>query len=266
MKLLLGTFAAGASALALLWATEAAKQMPEQVSTGSGNRLRMSVAGHGSPTVVFECFGPANLEIWNRVQPEVARFTRTVSYDHGGYWGSEPGQKPREARQIVHELRGALRTAGIDPPFVLVGYSFGGPYVRAFAGLHPAEVAGLALVDPTQEKFMEWLEKTFPDLTSVSTRHLEAEDELASRWLSLNLARDSILPEMPITLLTGLKRHDPLSRFVMPRWLAEHRAWLSNYPGARHIVTTNSGHDIVLSEPGLVVEAIRQIVDDARAK
>jgi hypothetical protein len=124
--------ALGVSALGIVLAVEAARAMPRHVSAGQ-NALRMSIVGEGSPTVVFECFGPASLEIWSRIQPEVARLTRTVSYDHGGFWGSEPGPKPRDAQRLAGELRAALQTAGVPPPYLLVGYSFGGPYVRVFA-------------------------------------------------------------------------------------------------------------------------------------
>jgi pimeloyl-ACP methyl ester carboxylesterase len=41
-----------------------------------------------------------------------------------------------------------LETAGFQPPYVLVGHSFGGLVMRRFALLYPEEVAGVVLVDP----------------------------------------------------------------------------------------------------------------------
>lgn len=57
------------------------------------------------------------------------------------------------AQQMAEALRRVLGAAGLKPPFVLVGHSFGALLVRVYAGLWPAEVAGLVLVDPalTQE-------------------------------------------------------------------------------------------------------------------
>ena len=40
-----------------------------------------------------------------------------------------------------------LGTANLSAPYVLVGHSFGGLYVRMFTALYPAEVAGMVLVD-----------------------------------------------------------------------------------------------------------------------
>jgi pimeloyl-ACP methyl ester carboxylesterase len=249
------------AALAVL----AAREMPRHVSTGS-NQLRMSARGTEAPTVILDCFGPGNLELWNRVQPEVAKFARVVAYDHGGYWGSTPGPKPRDARQIVEEVRAGLRQAGVMPPYIIAGYSFGGPYARVFAGMYPMEVAGLVLIDPTQEEFMEWLKQRFPEFVRVSDRHKEAQDEVASQWDSLRQAKEAKLPEVPLTLITGMKPHDPLTRYLLPRWRETHAAWLSQFPQARHIVTTNTGHDVVLNEPLLVIDTIREVVEQARRR
>src|SRR5438874_9916226 len=86
----------------------------------AGHRLRVRVAGEGRPAVVFETFGVAPLEAWGRVQPRVAAFARTVAYDHAGFWGSDAGPRPRDARRIAGELHAALAAAGVPSPYVLV--------------------------------------------------------------------------------------------------------------------------------------------------
>ncbi len=49
-------------------------------------------------------------------------------------------------------MHALLHAAGIAPPYVLVGHSFGGFNVRLFAANYPKEVAGLALVDSAYER------------------------------------------------------------------------------------------------------------------
>jgi len=254
--------ALGVSTAALGLGMLAARAMPIRVSVGE-HELRMSIAGTGSPTVVLETFGPAYLETWNRIQPEIARFATVVAYDHAGYWASEPGPKPRDATQIARELHTALRNAGLPPPYVLVGYSFGGPYIRVFASLYPDEVTGMVFVDPTQESFMIRLNRMFPEINVVTHEQRREQYEWGMQRLSLNQARDARLPEVPITLITGAQTHDVLSRKLLPLWQAEHAKWLRQFPHAKHIVTTDSGHGVVFTEPELIVNAVKRIVQPA---
>ncbi|MGA8781168.1 MAG: alpha/beta hydrolase, partial [Terracidiphilus sp.] len=57
-------------------------------------------------------------------------------------------QSARTPANIAAELREMLDGAGLKPPFILVGHSFGGLVVRRFALLYPDDVAGVVLVDP----------------------------------------------------------------------------------------------------------------------
>jgi pimeloyl-ACP methyl ester carboxylesterase len=124
-----------------------------------GPKLRMSIAGDGGPTVVFDTGGGGSLELWGQVPLEVSRFTRSVAYDRAGNGLSDKSITPRDARSIATELHTALRNANQPPPYILVGHSMGGMYMRVFAGMYPNEVAGLVLVDPTQEETQEWATK-----------------------------------------------------------------------------------------------------------
>jgi pimeloyl-ACP methyl ester carboxylesterase len=90
--------------------------------------------------------GDFSLE-WSLVQPKLATFARVCSYDRAGTGWSELGPHPRTLHQIVHELHVLLEKAGVRPPFVLIGHSYGGWLVRLYASKHPAEVAGMVLIE-----------------------------------------------------------------------------------------------------------------------
>ncbi len=53
---------------------------------------------------------------------------------------------------MARELRAALAAAGHEPPFVLVGHSFGGLLARLFTDAFPDEVAGVVLVDSSHPR------------------------------------------------------------------------------------------------------------------
>ncbi len=136
------------------------KDVPEKtidVDAG-GHNLHMLIVGESGPTVVLESGFGGGIG-WEQVRQEVGRFARVVTYDRGGFGASERGPKPRTARQIAVELRTALGNAGLSPPYILVGHSLGGPYVRVFAATYPDEVAGLVLVDPLHIKTYESMEE-----------------------------------------------------------------------------------------------------------
>ena len=93
---------------------------------------------------------------WSLVQPSVARRTRACAYDRAGFGSSDAGPMPRTAGIIAGELGALLRGAGVVPPYVLVGHSFGALVVRILAARCPQDVSGMVLVDPADPE--EWLE------------------------------------------------------------------------------------------------------------
>jgi pimeloyl-ACP methyl ester carboxylesterase len=112
-----------------------------------GYKLHLYCTGTGSPTVILEQGGGGNSLAWFRIQPQVAKVTQVCAYDRAGMAWSEPGPLPRTGEQIAKELHTLLSKAGIEAPYVLVGHSYGGLFVRTFAAQYPEDVAGLVLLD-----------------------------------------------------------------------------------------------------------------------
>jgi pimeloyl-ACP methyl ester carboxylesterase len=118
------------------------------IDIGGGRKLFLMEKGAGGPTVLFESGIAATNLNWFHIQEIVSRFTNTASYDRGGLGWSSPNLTARTPGNIAAELHAMLEGAGIKPPYILVGHSFGGLVMRRYALLYPEEVAGVLLVDP----------------------------------------------------------------------------------------------------------------------
>lgn len=107
----------------------------------------------GQPVVVLESGAPdpvpgfSSLETWKALLPELTRNGPVIAYERRGTGLSEPdSETPTMARvaRVLHALLAELRVA---PPYVLVGHSWGGNYIRAFTDQFPSEVKGLVFID-----------------------------------------------------------------------------------------------------------------------
>ncbi len=128
---------------------------PGRLIDVGGFNLHIHCTGTGSPAVIMDSALGGSSVSWLLVQPDIAQQTRVCSYDRAGFGWSDPGPKPRTAGRVADELRVLLDRAGIPPPFVVVGHSFGGLVMEIFAARHRADVVGIVLVDPAHPE--DWV-------------------------------------------------------------------------------------------------------------
>src|SRR5918995_164222 len=124
------------------------------IDVGGDINMHIYCTGEGSPTIVLDAGLNGGTMSWAGVQEQVSNHTRVCSYDRAGMSWSEEGLKPRTYMRIADELYALLEAAGEEGPYVLVGHSAGAHTVRFFVQKHPADVAGIVLVDPAHEKIL----------------------------------------------------------------------------------------------------------------
>jgi pimeloyl-ACP methyl ester carboxylesterase len=130
-----------------------------------GTDLHVYAIGEGTPPVIFEAGIAATSLSWQLVQPEIAKFTQTASYDRAGLGWSGANPQPRTIWDVADELRAVMDRADIPRSRVLVAHSYGALVAIAYAVRYPSEVAGMVLVDPVSTR--EWGEPSESHLKTL---------------------------------------------------------------------------------------------------
>jgi pimeloyl-ACP methyl ester carboxylesterase len=243
-----------------------------------GLSLHIHCIGEGVPIVVLDSGLGLTGEAWDDVQPEVSRFTRVCAYDRAGRGYSSPAPKPHSNRQMARELGLLLERAGQPGPYVLVGHSMGGMNARLFASDHADRVAGMVLVDAVGDGQPSRYWALMPDASMAELRgmldKLPEGLDLDTWTAGFADMRDSSrsIGNVPLVVLSH-GREGPPPRAASPEQAAKLRvAWQEMQTdlaklstNAVHVTAPNSGHNMQWEAPRLVIGAIHEVVNAARA-
>lgn len=115
-------------------------------------RVHLNVQGTGKITVILD-HSLGGIEGYFLIEA-LAKLTRICIYDRPGYGWSQSSWQPRSSQVIIKELDSLLTQANIEPPYILVGDSFGSYNMRLYAHYFPEKVTGLVLTDGLHEAGM----------------------------------------------------------------------------------------------------------------
>lgn len=282
----------------------------------NGHSLYVHAMGEhrpGQPTVVLESGHGDWSMCWRKVQPEVAKFARVVSYDRAGFGWSDSGPLPRSPERIVDELHTLLERYGERPPYLFVGHSMGAPLSRTFHRCYPGEIAGFVWVDPAHEQlrsFFPFWPLVYPAfqllmrlglmLSTVGVARLigkgaarrgyaREQDDPAGAVLPLQTAppkffkvlydeTESLMTgngwagppervgELPVISIEVSYPNKPQFGYPVKQWEQFRKGWgemqqscAGLSPHLRRI-SVQGGHVVMLEQPGVVVDAIREMM------
>ncbi len=132
-----------------LWAEKRDnKRYPPPGDIKTNRQLHVLLRGVGHPLVVLESGLAATSISWLHVQQPIAEFTRVAAYDRAGLGWSHRLTEELTLDSLLSDLSAVIESVDVSHPVILVGHSFGGLIVSAFANKYPERVAALVLVDP----------------------------------------------------------------------------------------------------------------------
>jgi pimeloyl-ACP methyl ester carboxylesterase len=194
------------------------------------------------------------------------------AWNRFGVKGSDAPRLAQTGAVVIASLRELLTYAGLTPPYLLVGHSLGGLFANLFARLHPREVAAVLFVEATHPRDHEVLQQHETQLTRALTKvfelpqrifraNLHAEIEWVGRTVQ-ELASAGPFPPVPVTVITG--GANPPKWLMSPAALQARRAHQQELarlsPLGEQVVAARSGHFPQLTEPALVLDALRALV------
>jgi pimeloyl-ACP methyl ester carboxylesterase len=230
----------------------------------NNRRVEYSLVRNGGATVVFENGLDGKMNWWSKVIPEIAKDATTFAYNRPGYGRSDSMSTPRDGLHIVEELRTLLKRNGLEPPYVLVGHSFGGLLMQLFARKYPDEVRGLILVDSTHpaqfkdkgsiENWPAWFRLLFHlYLSPAAKQEMDLINDTGEQILTL-----PAFSGKPVIVLSALKPMD--AKGELANYANEKRKDIARlYPDSVQI-WVDSGHGIPLEKPEAVIAAIKQVL------
>jgi pimeloyl-ACP methyl ester carboxylesterase len=273
-----------ANAQAAVAQTGAVLPAPRTIAV-EGLKMRVWTVGleqrrPSQPVVILEAGAGEGLENWRPAFGEIARVAPVIAYDRRGVGQSEPDSVKPTLRRVAQSLHTLLQQLSAPPPYVLVGHSWGGLFVRAFSEQYAAEVAGLVFLDvtdfettpeekgaavPESDRERVMLPPTMPPIPPDTPPGLRAEFEIVAAEMTNNypearsLRQPSGVP-VAVVIATPPSRLQGLGG-AMVRLQMKHQAeWAVTSPRGVFVAASHVGHMVHRDDPGLVVRLIEHVI------
>ena len=229
----------------------------ERYSNVNGQNYLIKEIGQGEIIVIFENGMSDSLEVWGAIPDSVAKFAKVFLYDRADIAKSDTSSSQRILPTVVSELRSILRKENINPPYILVGHSYGGMIIRYFASEYSNEVKGLLLIDPCPESFWDSMTKEeLGDYINGGNEWYETKftPKYRKEWYQFipnmkymkNLHIDK---NLPITLVSA----------TAWEWYKYHEDILTGFNNTKH-VELDGEHHIYKDHPDSTVKYIKELV------
>ena len=193
---------------------------------------------------------------------------RVCVYDRRNLGRSNKVDAPQLPKDALSDMRRLLAAANVQPPYVLLGASFGGLLANLYANSYPDEVVGMVLLD-----------SPFPD--TLSLEHLvkpedryeafvaEDENESLERISHFKVFKASQRhigkePAIPVTYLSSIPESDALigQPEYDKRILKLQEAYAKRFSPGRYL-RVDAPHFMEVAIPEQITKELRRVIASA---
>jgi pimeloyl-ACP methyl ester carboxylesterase len=232
-----------------------------------GHKLSLRCQGEGSPgspTIVYlHGLGGDGSDI-KSISTQLAGKARVCTYDRVNVGRSDRAEGRHTGADSVRDLHALLAAAGVQAPYLLVGFSFGGLLAIMYAGTYPDQVMGLVSLDgslPTDDQVDQLIPKDEREQVMIEQ---DANQESVDFYKTTGQAKPLVakVPGVPVTYLAArpveLPPNWPVER--MRAFIAAKQVQLTRAVPNGRLVEVQSSHDIDLEQPELVIKEINRVL------
>lgn len=252
----------------------------------------------GQPIIVFESGLGTPMDHWEPIVAGARKLGPLLFYDRPGIGKSSPDEELPTLKNVADKLIAIFQKLNVDPPYLLVGHSLGGVYVRGFAVYYPHLLAGLVIIDPgdfteTQKNKRDYYEVLHWDEAridleinkNITRRHTRLKDASISiqeesqvleqlREHNFNEIKESPLPNIPVHIIVGGRfdlpkklRNQEYDSELLFRSKLKHRVnrytkVIESVEIGRLFYSADAGHFVHRDDPELVLASIRLALQD----
>jgi pimeloyl-ACP methyl ester carboxylesterase len=241
-----------------------------------GVGFHLHCTGEGAATVLLIAgWGAAGDDSWSAVHPALADEARVCTYDRPGTGTSDAPATDQTFETQAADLRALLDTAGEPGPYVVVGHSFGGAEAVTFTAEAPDEVTGLVLVDASPATWPSAVCAVPDDGTDAAASYGQLcsvfhDPSLDPERLDVIAAFEQVatiasLGDVPLSVITADRRTSPgLAAAALTGldqvWDEGVATWAGLSPRSRVTTVADTGHDIQLEDPAVVLGEVRALL------
>ena len=238
-----------------------------KVDLGTHKLMTYSSSTGSKYLVVFESGLGNDASVWteDKIRIPLSAVSDVMMYDRAFYGKSQKGPSPRTIDRLSDELASVISAIAGERKVIVVSHSLGGMIARAYAIKNPSRIAALLFLDPSHELSNHWTQSEEDSIYDATKKTygagLAALPEIRELHEDLDyMSTLPNLPDVPVTVITSMQTSATISSADRQIWFNAHESLKNGVTVFQHLSTIKSGHFIMLDEPSLVIENIRQLL------